>query len=184
MLVCQSMRQLHEKYGNNAAEILMSNCRIWIYMNSRDIGFLERLSTIMGESKSKYTGEKEKLVGISELQHLDDGEVIVLNDRCYPMRGYLKDYSEYCHFYKPVTSESCPDDSELLVPAIYSVDLLESWRKRNIEESERELEYDEDDDDGDISEYMKEMQAIIEQYDPVIMEDIERRKEEDEDIPF
>ena len=186
MLVCQSMRQLHEKYGNNAAEILMSNCRIWIYMNSRDIGFLERLSTIMGESKSKYTGEKDKLVGISELQHLEDGEVIVLNDRCYPMRGYLKDYSEYCHFDKSVISESCSDDSESLVPAIYSIDLLEVWRKRSIAESERELEYDDEtDDDGEISEYMKEMQATIEQYQPVIMEYLEqRKKEEEEDISF
>ena len=125
MLVCQSMLQLHEKYGNNAAEILMSNCRIWIYMNSRDIRFLERLSKLIGQVKNKYTGEKECLVEIDELQHLDKGEVIVLNDRCYPIRGYLKDYSEYCRLEK---ANGKPVAYYEYVPQYRTIDLLSKWK--------------------------------------------------------
>ena len=136
MLVCQSMLQLHEKYGNNAAEILMSNCRIWIYMNSRDISFLERLSVLIGQVKNKYTGEKERLVEIDELQHLDKGEVIVLNDRCYPMRGYLKDYSEYCHLEKGAKKPvACYEFSR----GYHTIDILSKWK--SLKELEEERDY-------------------------------------------
>lgn len=129
MLVCQSMKQLHEKYGENTAEILMSNCRIWIYMNSRDIGFLNRLSQIMGTAYGRFTGREHPLITVSELQHLDEGEVIVLNDRCHPMRGYLNDYTEYCHI-EDETHFRAVNQEQQETGAILTLDLMEIWKKK------------------------------------------------------
>ncbi len=99
ILVCQSMEQLEEKYGSSGAEILLSNCRVWIYMSCRNYNFLYRLQNLMGERISPYTKQSTPLMSVSELQHLGiEGEyakVLVLNDRCYPMIGYLPDYSKY-----------------------------------------------------------------------------------------
>lgn len=95
ILVCQSMEQLHGKYGSNGAEVLLSNCRIWLYMSSRNYQFLKRLEDLCGDYLSPYTGEKLPLISVSDLQHLPMGTVLALNDRCYPMMGYLPDYSEY-----------------------------------------------------------------------------------------
>ena len=184
MLVCQSMLQLHERYGSNAAEILMSNCRIWIYMNSRDINFLERLSTLMGEVKTKYTGEKERLIGISELQHLDKGEVIVLNDRCYPMRGYLKDYSEYCRLDKAPKGKKPPKSREI-IPSRYTIDLLEVWQMRKREEEDVEEYYDLDDDDkANMDDFMNKLNAIKDKYGLCVMPDISLIESNEEDIPY
>lgn len=97
MLVCQSMEQLQlkEKYGQEGAEILMSNCRLWIYMSCRDLNFLNRLERLMGEYVSPYTNDRYPLVSVSELQHFELGEVLVFNDRCSAMRGFLPDFTEY-----------------------------------------------------------------------------------------
>lgn len=182
------MMQLHEKYGDRAAEILMANCRIWIYMNSRDITFLERLSVFMGDVKTRYTGEKERLVGISELQHLDDGEVIVLNDRCYPMRGYLRDYSEYCHFYETEEKVVVEENNVGLVSVRCSIDLMEVWYQRRLISEDKEECYEDEMDDeeekGDYSEYMKDLIAQYEKCMPLVEEYLKEKKGEDENIPF
>ena len=195
MLVCQSMSQLHEKYGSNASETLMSNCRIWIYMNSRDIGFLERFSTLLGETKTKYTGEKERLVGISELQHLEKGEVIVLNDRCYPVRGYLKDYSEYCLLEKPMKREVSSDETEALAECGHPLDILLMWRLKKweleAEERERQREYGDEEEDLEKGEYFRKMQEEAEACMPALREylavrdgQLNEEESEDEDIYF
>ncbi len=95
VLVCQSMDQLTSKYQESGRETLMANCRVWIYMSCRNLPFLKRLEELMGFYVSPYTGEKLPLVDIGQLQHLDMGQILVLNDRCRPMMGYLPDYSEY-----------------------------------------------------------------------------------------
>lgn len=130
MLVCQSMQQLNEKYGDSIAEILMSNCRIWIYMNSRDLSFLRRFSESLGIVYGRYTNTTFPLVSISKLQHLEEGEVIVMNDRCYPMTGYLKDYSEYCLLEN---SKGNDDETFISVPEeTRTFDLLAHWKNRSI----------------------------------------------------
>lgn len=95
ILVCQSMEQLQKKYRDGASEILMSNCRVWIYMSCRNYEFLKRLQSLIGDYVSPFTGESYPLVSISDLQHYKIGEVLVLNDHCYPSVGHLPDYSEY-----------------------------------------------------------------------------------------
>lgn len=97
VLVCQSMEQLadKDKYGPTGAEILLANCRVWVYMSCRNLPFLQRLEQLIGHYVSPYTGETCPLIDIGELQHFDIGQVLVLNDRCRPVMGYLPDYSKY-----------------------------------------------------------------------------------------
>ncbi len=97
VLVCQSMDQLTAKYEEHGRETLLANCRVWIYMSCRNLPFLERLVKLMGSYISPYTNESCPLIDIGELQHFDKekGQVLILNDRCRPMMGYLRDYSTY-----------------------------------------------------------------------------------------
>lgn len=95
VLVCQSMEQLVDKYGQAGAETLLANCRLWVYMSCRNLPFLQRLEQLIGHYVSPYTGETCPLIDIGELQHFDIGQVLVLNDRCRPIMGYLPDYSKY-----------------------------------------------------------------------------------------
>ncbi len=95
VLVCQSMEQLIEKYQESGMEILLSNCRVWLYMSCRNLPFLRRLEELAGNYTSPYTGEKCPLVDIGTLQHFKMGQVLVFNDRCRPLLGYLDDYSKY-----------------------------------------------------------------------------------------
>lgn len=95
VLVCQSMDQLTAKYNDHGRETLLSNCRTWLYMSCRNLPFLERLEALMGYYISPYTNERIPLIDIGELQHFEIGQVLVLNDRCRPMMGYLPDYSQY-----------------------------------------------------------------------------------------
>ena len=93
-LVCQSMEQLIAKYQQEGAEILMANCRVWIYMNCRNLPFLKRLSELAGNAVTEYSELVTPLFTVSELAHLSPGEVVVFNDRCNAYRGYLNEYSE------------------------------------------------------------------------------------------
>lgn len=97
VLVCQSMDQLIEKYEEAGKETLISNCRVWLYMNCRNLNFLEKLEKMLGFYRSPWSEESRPLIDVSELQHFDreKGQVLILNDRCRPMMGYLQDYSLY-----------------------------------------------------------------------------------------
>lgn len=97
VLVCQSMDQLIEKYKQSGAEILLANCRVWLYMKCRNLPFLRRLQELTGNYISPYTGESCPLVDIGDLQQFKIGEVLILNDYCRPMKGYLPEYTDY-HF--------------------------------------------------------------------------------------
>lgn len=95
VLVCQSMDQLIEKYKQDGMEILLSNCRVWLYMSCRNLPFLNRLTELAGQYISPYTGEKVPLITVDTLQHFRMGQVLVFNDRCRPLIGHLEDYSDY-----------------------------------------------------------------------------------------
>ena len=96
-LVCQSMEQLSnkDKYPDGVSEVLMSNCRVWIYMSSRNYQFLERLRNLLGNRKDPVSGSVSPLIEIHELQRLRMGQVLLLYDRNKPAYGFLPDYSEY-----------------------------------------------------------------------------------------
>lgn len=107
-LVCQSMEQLNKKYGDDGTEIILSNCRNWIYMSCRNYEFLKRLENLSGIYTSPYTKESIPLVSISDLQHFEMGKVLIFNDRCYPYIGNLPDYSQIDFGDEPVTALELP----------------------------------------------------------------------------
>lgn len=95
VLVCQSMDQLAQKYTDDGMEILLANCRCWIFMSCRNLPFLQRLQSLCGDYTSPYTGETVPLISIERLQQFKMGQILVFNDRCKPFIGYLtKDYSQ------------------------------------------------------------------------------------------
>ncbi|MBQ1685648.1 MAG: type IV secretory system conjugative DNA transfer family protein [Clostridia bacterium] len=94
-LVCQSMEQLEKKYPRGVSEILMSNCRVWMYMSSRNYNFLARLRNLVGEHVDPFNGTRRPLIEIHELQNFRMGQVLTLYDRNKPAFGFLPDYSEY-----------------------------------------------------------------------------------------
>lgn len=112
VLVCQSMEQLDKKYEHAGAEILLSNCRTWIYMSCRNYNFLRRLEEFGGTYISPYTKERAPLISVSELQHFEMGKVLVLNDRCYPYIGYLPDYSKFNFGEEESVFTALPEERE------------------------------------------------------------------------
>ena len=133
VLVCQAMDQLTSKYGEFGRETLLANCRTWIYMSCKNLPFLRRLEELTGYYLSPYTHERIPLIDIGELQHFEIGQVLVLNDRCRPMIGYLPDYSQYDFGVDGNdTTIEMPTPHELIPRKLFHLeDGLEKAKKRN-----------------------------------------------------
>ena len=96
-LVVQSANQLYAIYGKEATEILMGNCDLWIYLNSKDLPLLNKISELCGKYKSEYTNEEAPLLSVSKLQRFskEKGQALILYERNYPYITYLPDILEY-----------------------------------------------------------------------------------------
>ncbi len=105
-LFCQSMNQLSEKYGENVAETILSNCTSWICFSSKETRFLDSISRLCGKVVD-YNGIEKPLISSSEIQYLSKGEngveVLILRqgvrpyvaqlpyfDKMYPSDGIAK----------------------------------------------------------------------------------------------
>ncbi len=93
-LVCQDVDQLEYTYGTYGASIIRSNCLDWVYMGTRNAGFLEMLESLGGTYYERYTHESYPLISVSDLERLEKGEVMVFCHRCSPRLCRLPDYSE------------------------------------------------------------------------------------------
>ena len=94
-IVCQSIEQLRKNYTADEANTISSNCKVWIYMNSRDYDFLTRLQNLLGDYCSPYSGNSHPLLSIPDLQKMPLGEVLILNNCCGPYIGHLEDFTAY-----------------------------------------------------------------------------------------
>ena len=97
-LCIQDIQQLIHKYGNDANTI-MGNCENWVFLISRDIETLQRISNLCGGIKfydADGKSDNRPLISISELQHLQKGEALIIHGRHYPLVSLLPDISEYC----------------------------------------------------------------------------------------
>jgi len=88
--IIQNYAQLTQVYGKEDAETIKGNCNT-MYLISSELQALEEISKMCGEVKSK---EKEKtastpLVTVSDLQRLDQFEVIALRLRSMPFKTKL-----------------------------------------------------------------------------------------------
>lgn len=108
ILVCQNVGQLEQKYGEDDAETIRSNCRVWVYMGCRNLKFLKMLQELSGVHVEKYGGDEYPLMDIDMLQRLALGEIFVWNDRCSPKLCYLPDCSEYDFGFDDVSEVDIP----------------------------------------------------------------------------
>lgn len=92
-LFLQSKKQLYLKY-NEECDTIMSNCENWIYLSSRELGFLKELSELCGEVNNS---NRKPLLSISDLQKLDKdrGQVLILSGRNRPIITCLPDIDFY-----------------------------------------------------------------------------------------
>jgi len=91
----QSKHQMLLRYGQEADTIL-TNCKNWIFLTSREISLLRELSALAGEITERGSMERQVLP-IAELQRLnkDSGEAVIMRDRCKPYLATLPDIELY-----------------------------------------------------------------------------------------
>lgn len=85
--IIQNFAQLTQVYGKENGDTIRGNCNL-LYLISSEIAALEEISKMCGDVKSK---EKEKtastpLVTVSDLQRLNQFEIIVLRRRMFPYK--------------------------------------------------------------------------------------------------
>ena len=85
--IIQNFAQLTQVYGKENGDTIRGNCDL-VYLISSEIAALEEISKMCGEVKSK---EKDKtastpLVTVSDLQRLNQFEIIVLRRRLFPYK--------------------------------------------------------------------------------------------------
>lgn len=163
VLVCQSMDQLIEKYKESGMEIMLSNCRVWIYMSCRNLPFLRRLQDLAGNYTSPYTHETCPLIDVGTLQHFPMGQILVFNDRCRPVIGYLDDYSTYDFGEEGFGEMSpIPEPRELEERNSFSLeDVLEAKERVDSAKSERSQS------GMDTDELMKEIDKKLKKLDMI-----------------
>lgn len=90
-IVVQSEKQLFSKYLEDA-ETIEGNCNNWIYLYTKEIDTLQKLSTLCGTQKSG-----KPLVTLSRLQRFskEDGEALIFHGRNFPFLSNLCDIDKY-----------------------------------------------------------------------------------------
>lgn len=90
-IVVQSEKQLFSHYDCDA-EIIEGNCNNWIFLYSKELHTLEKISKLCGTQKSG-----KPLITLSRLQRLnkDAGEALVFHGREFPYLSHLDDVNNY-----------------------------------------------------------------------------------------
>ena len=78
-LVVQSYEQMIDKYDEHICKTIMDNCGNLIYLHSRELSFLQYISSLSGENKYEHP-----LLSVSRLQRIMKNETLIFHDRCYP----------------------------------------------------------------------------------------------------
>ena len=97
-LIAQGMRQLQEKYGEDAFSI-RGNCTNWVFLTSRELPLLQEFSQLCGE-RCLDGNRVQPLITPSELQFLNKqrGEALMFVGRQHPYISYLPDIDDYVDF--------------------------------------------------------------------------------------
>lgn len=97
-LAIQSNKQLESLYSISDSEVIKNNCNNYVYLYGRDLQTLKEISELCGKREEQLdfnTFEQKPLISTSQLQHLKDGEAIVLTKENYPYRSRLVDITKY-----------------------------------------------------------------------------------------
>lgn len=91
-LFIQSKHQLLLRYAEET-ETIQSNCNNWIFLTSRELGFLQELSALCGNNKENT----KPVISVADLQRLDkqSGEALILSGRLRPHIARLPDIDAY-----------------------------------------------------------------------------------------
>ncbi len=97
-LIAQSKHQLVGKYGEDA-DTIKGNCDNWIFLTSKELSLLNEISELCGDI-IEPTGNKRRLISVSELQRLDKekGEALIMHSRQYPFITEMPDIDAYSAF--------------------------------------------------------------------------------------
>ena len=131
-LFVQSITQLSEKYSQDVAKTIMSNCTNWISFSSKEIDYLEMLSKLCG-SVVDYNGREHPLISPSEMQYLtktpDGVEVLILRQGVRPYVATLPYFDKIERFQKYNRANSGNNEfQKRSVRNKYKLDLSD-WRK-------------------------------------------------------
>lgn len=104
-IVIQSEKQLFSKYAEDA-ETIEGNCNNWIYLYTKEVDTLQKLSTLCGTQKSG-----KPLVTLSRLQRFskEDGEALVFYGRNFPFLSNLWDIDKYIAGVKKMSYFEVPE---------------------------------------------------------------------------
>ena len=113
-LVIQSKHQLIQRY-HEEADTIQTNCNNWLFLTSRELQFLEEISSMCGKISSDNS---KPILSVSALQRLDKdkGEVLLLCGRSKPCITILPDierYDQNCYSHIPVVLRKMKDFKEL-----------------------------------------------------------------------
>lgn len=108
-LAIQSNKQLESLYSVSDSEVIKNNCNNYVYLYGRDLQTLKEISELCGNKEEQLdfnTFEQKPLISTSQLQHLKDGEAIILTKENYPYRTRLVDITKYeFKQYKPYSNK-------------------------------------------------------------------------------
>ena len=114
-LVLQSAAQLANVYGNELKDVILDNCDTWVYMGSRGLDFLKRISELTGEVQLE-SGRVRPLLSVEKLQHLEtrdtETETLVFLSSLKPYVTPLKDVGQYARPVEPTAEPSVKEPIE------------------------------------------------------------------------
>lgn len=94
VLAVQNLSQLESRYGSDAGQIILSNCRTVLFLGGRDLSMMSLLSTLAGNDFDKYGVARPRLT-INDLSSIEIGKVFFLDDSGRPRFGFLPDWAEW-----------------------------------------------------------------------------------------
>lgn len=86
IIFINGLNELYNRYGSEEAEIIKMNITNIIYLMSKDMPTLKKISDDCGNTQDG------SLISVNELKTLDYFEAIILTTRCYPIRTKLLPY--------------------------------------------------------------------------------------------
>lgn len=96
--VLQSASQLENVYGQQVKDVILDNCDTWVFMGSRGLTFLDKISSLAGDVKLA-TGETRRLLTVEKLQRLEtrdtETETLVFVSSIKPYVAPLRDIGQY-----------------------------------------------------------------------------------------
>lgn len=83
MLVVQTERQLRSMFGEDEAHTIKTNCMNWIFLYTRELGFLQELSELIGKKMCNINNHYYllPLMSVSQLQNMELGKALVFYGR-------------------------------------------------------------------------------------------------------